>query len=299
MVRGIYTGASAMAARVHEMNVVANNLANVNTNGFKRDLTLFKAFPEMVVRRQNDDGLVVLPGLGSYDKRPTVGKLGTGVEVSEVFNQKEQGNLKQTESAFDFALQGDGYFSVDTGKGIRYTRNGAFTLNDKSELVTLEGYKVLGERGPITIKTNNFIINDQGEIFVNPDLNRPPQRPVQLIENGFENANYIDRLSIVDFEKPRFLIKEGTSFYQSNEISGEAQPARSLVRRDIDGRVIEKNPTPLKVRQGFLEASNVNPVQEMVKMIEVQRAYEASQKSITSSDEMTDRLINNMARFSA
>lgn len=299
MIRGLYTGASAMVARIHQMDVVANNLANVNTNGFKRDLTIFKAFPEMTVRRQNDDGTTILPGLGSYDKRPVVGRLGTGVAVNEIFNNKEQGVLKETSSSFDFALQGSGFFAVQTEKGERYTRNGSFTLNQNNELVTLEGRHVLGEKGIIRLKANNFIVNKKGEIFVNPELNQSEKRPVQKTENSFENAQYLDRLKIVDFEKPRFLVKEGNSFYQANELSGKAQTAQTLTQRDIDGKIIERNTTPTKILQGFLEGSNVNAVQEMVKMIEVQRAYEASQKSITTSDELAGRLINHMARFSA
>ena len=297
MVRGIYTGASAMAAKVHEMNVVSNNLANVNTNAFKRDLALFKAFPEMIVRRQNDDKVVTLPGLGSYDKRPIVGRLGTGVAVNEVFTNLDQGGLKQTESPLDFAIEGRGYFSIETKNGERYTRNGAFTINDNYELVTLEGNRVLGENGVIKIKTNNFIINKKGEIYTNNDFNRIPDRPVQVQENGYEDRTFVDRLKIVDFERPRFLTKEGTSFYRSNTLTGDAVRANELVRYDFDGNIIPTRKLPLKILQGFLETSNVNPVNEMVKMIEVQRSYEASQKSISASDDTVGLLINNMARI--
>ena len=94
MVRGLYTGASSMAARINNMNVLSNNLANANTTGFKRDLPIYKAHPEMVVRRNNDDGVRVIP-IGSFDIRPVVGKLGTGVELNEVYNQKNQGSLKK------------------------------------------------------------------------------------------------------------------------------------------------------------------------------------------------------------
>ena len=297
MVRGIYTGASGMAAKVHEMNVVSNNLANVNTNAFKRDLALFKAFPEMIVRRQNDDKVVTLPGLGSYDKRPIVGRLGTGVAVNEVFTSLDQGGLKQTESPLDFAIEGRGYFSIETKNGERYTRNGAFTINDNYELVTLEGNRVLGENGVIKIKTNNFVINKKGEIYTNNDFNRIPDRPVQVQENGYEDRTFVDRLKIVDFERPRFLTKEGTSFYRSNTLTGDAVRANELVRYDFDGNIIPTRKLPLKILQGFLETSNVNPVNEMVKMIEVQRSYEASQKSISASDDTVGLLINNMARI--
>ncbi len=300
MVRGIYTGASGMAARVHQMNVVANNLANVNTTGFKRDLMLFKAAPEMVARRTNDNGLVVLPQLGSLDTRPVVGRLGTGVEVNEVYHELEQSSLRGTDNVFDFALEGDGFFSVLTPEGERYTRNGNFTLNAERVLMTHEGYPILGEAGIIQLKTNNFTLNDDGEIFINPQFSQPAERPVRLTENGYDEIQRLDRLKLVRFPRERYLEKAGTSFYSVTEQSGSPVLAREYSRVDYDGNVLaERSPLALKVVQGFLENSNVNPVIEMVKMIEVQRAYEASQKSITTGDQLLSRLINSMGNVSA
>ncbi len=104
MVRGLYTGASGMLSQSIRMDVISNNLANVDKTGFKKDITVFKSFPEMLIRRQNDNGLVKFP-LGSYDKMPVVGRLGTGVEVNEVFTDFQQGSLKKTENPFDFAIE--------------------------------------------------------------------------------------------------------------------------------------------------------------------------------------------------
>ena len=285
MVRGIYTGASAMAARVNQMNVISNNLANVNTTGFKKDLSIFKSHPEMLVRRTNDNGIRLIPP-GSIDLKPIVGNLGTGVELNEIYNQKQQGSLQKTDNPFDFAIEGKGYFEIQTPDGIRYTRNGAFKINDKFELVTKEGFQVMGEKGIIRLKTNNFEVTKDGKIYTNESLNEPFERPVQIIENGFENAQEIDQFKIVSFPRERYLQKEGSSFYSQTEESGDA-----FLVKDFD-----VNPLPkTKLVKGFLETSNVNAVQEMVKMIEAQRAYEASQKTITSSDEILGKLINNMA----
>ncbi len=301
MVRGLYTGASAMAARVQHMNVVANNLANVNTNAFKKDLALMKAEPEMIARRVNDD-VIVFPSLGSYDKRPVVGRLGTGVSLNEVFNRQDQGALRATQNPFDFALQGKGFFAIQTDNGIRYTRNGAFTLNNKKELVTSEGHRVLGLNGVIVLKTNNFTVQGNGDIFINKDLAQPEERPVQLLENGYQEPFLLDRLQIVRFPQERFLIKEGNSFYKTSETSGQALLQENFAAFARDGSLLPDEghqPVVSKLNQGFLETSNVNAVQEMVTMIEVQRSYEASQKSITTSDEMLGRLINSMASFQA
>ncbi len=158
MVRGLYTGASGMIAQEARLDAIANNLANVDKTAYKKDLTLFKAFPDMIIRRLNDDGLGITPA-GSYDTMPFVGKLGTGVEVNEVYTIYEQGSLMRTENPFDVALDGKGFFTVMTERGERYTRNGAFTLNKDGILVTHNGLPVLGQNGIIKLQKNNFMIN--------------------------------------------------------------------------------------------------------------------------------------------
>ena len=281
MLRGIYTAASSMAGRQIEMDVVANNLANINTTGYKRDETIYKAFPEMLIRRINDDGVRTFR-LGSYDVKPVVGRLGTGVEVNEVYTQKGQSSLQETHNPLDFALEGKGYFVILTEDGERYTRNGSFLLNQNNQLVTKDGHLVLGEQGPLRLQHNNFIVGEDGLIDINPTLSDPSTRPVQQRENGFEETLRIGRLRVVQFPFERYLKKIGTSMFVPTEESGEAFDAR------------ENRPL---IRQGFFESSNVNGVREMVKMIEVHRAYEAAQKTITGQDSTLDKLINQVARI--
>ncbi len=281
MVRGIYTGASSMVSKMIEMNVIANNLANVNTTGFKRDQTLFKAFPEMLIRRTNDNGVHSFP-LGSWDTRPVVGKLGTGVETNELYTRREQGSLTQTRNNLDIALEGKkGFFVILTGQGERYSRNGSFTINKEGLLVTKEGDLVLGKKGPIYVKHNNILVSDRGEVHVDENLQEDKKRPVQAKENSFKNAILLDELQIVDFPRTRYLKKEGHSFFSSTNESGKSF------------ELIKQRPL---VKQGFLENSNVNAINEMVQMITVQRAYEASQKTITAHDDLLDKLINKMTR---
>lgn len=287
MIRGIYTGAASMAARTDQINVIANNLANINTTGFKSDLTSFKALPEMLIRRTNDDGVYHIPALGSIDVRPVVGRMGTGVEVNEVFTQHNQGSLRATENAFDFAIEGDGFFTILTPEGERYTRDGSFAINDLNQLTTKEGHLVMGKNGPITIKINNFHVDKRGQIYINPSLQNPLERPVQITEAGLEGEVVLDRFRITRFERDRYIKKEGNSFYSATEESGPP-----LSWRDLPERF--GKPLTFSLIQGFLETSNVNPIQEMVKMIEVQRSYEASQKTITSSDQMLRKLLGIM-----
>ena len=258
MIRGIYNSASGMIAQQARIDVISNNLANVDKTAFKRDLTIFKAFPDMLIRRINEDGLGITPA-GSYDTMPYVGKLGTGVEVNEVFTQFTQGSLQRTENNFDLALEGRGFFTVQTERGERYTRNGSFTINQEGILVNHLGYPVLGENGTIRVQKNNFMINERGEIIVNAALSLEPEDLVGLTNNSWEEPVVIDQLKIVDFENIREIKKEGDSLFRETEFSGPPLP-----------------PENVKVLQGFLEKSNVNIVREMVDMIEVQRSYEAN-----------------------
>ncbi len=277
MIRGLYTGASGMLSQMLKMDVVANNLANIDKTGFKTDITVFKAFPEMLIRRINDDGVRKFP-LGSYDKMPIVGRIGTGVELNEVYTNFQQGSLKQTNNPFDFAIEGEGFFVIETERGIRYTRNGSFLIDKDNYLVTKDGYKVLGERGYIRVQGNNFVVNEKGEIIVNQDLYH--RQIVSNIENDWAGSTVIDRFKIVTFRELRELKKEGNSFYYETEYSGKPQAPKNMP----------------KIRQGFIEQANVNIVKEMINMIEVQRAYEANSKSVTSHDMALAKLINDMAR---
>ncbi len=166
MVRGLYTAASGMNVQQNRLDEIANNLANVDLNGYKKDTAIQKAFPEMLMRRMNDNGVYVFP-FGSVDTMPIVGTVGTGVETNEVYTNFTQGALKQTENDFDIALEGDGFFTVQTPQGERLTRNGAFLLNSDGYLVTKSGDFVLGENGPIKLKKNNFTIDEDGNVWQN------------------------------------------------------------------------------------------------------------------------------------
>jgi flagellar basal-body rod protein FlgF len=281
LVRGMYTGAAGMVAQMHRMDILSNNLANVDLNGYKRDTAIHKAFPELLIRRMNDNGVYKFP-FGSADIAPIAGKIGTGVELNESYTDFTQGSLQETGNSFDLALEGEGFFVVHTPAGERYTRNGSFTLGKEGMLLTKEGYPVLGENGPVSIKKNNFIVDQDGKIFQNGAFSGDPRRLVSLTENEWENTEFIDQLRVVDFDRTRYLKKQGSSMWTDTYESGEAFSSR----REND----------VKVRQGFLESANVNPVTAMVQMIEVNRAYEANQKVVQTQDGMTNKLINEAVR---
>lgn len=281
MIPGLYTGASGMKAQLDRMNALSNNLSNVDVTGYKRDISVSKAFPQMLLRRTNDNGVYKFP-FGSADMAPVVGTMGSGVEYNESFTVFEQGELQQSNNPFDLALDGEGFFSIETPNGERYTRNGSFHLSKEGVLVTKEGLPVKGENGIIQIKKNNFVVDKQGNVYQNATFDGDPQRLVSMEENEWENLELVDRLKVVDFERPRFLKKQGSSMWKTTEETGEQMMA--ALGADT------------KVEQGFLENSNVNPVTEMVKMIEVNRAYEANQRTIRTQDELSGRLLNDVLK---
>jgi flagellar basal-body rod protein FlgF len=263
MIRGWYTGASGMNAQQNRLDAISNNLANVDTTGYKRDITVSKAFPELLLRRTNADGVYKTP-FGSADAAPVIGKLGLGVETNENYTDFEQGSFKATDTHTDMALGGQGFFVVKTPDGDRYTRNGNFFLGKEKILETKDGYPVMGEKGLIHLDDDKFIVREDGKIF------------------SADNRE-IDRVKIVRFDNERYLKKTGESMYTENDISGPSH-------------VAEGDERP-RILQGFTETSNVNVVNEMVQMIEVNRAYEANQKTITSEDSMMQTLWTRVALY--
>lgn len=261
MIRGWYTGASGMNAQQNRLDAISNNLANVDTAGYKKEITVSKSFSELLIRRTNFDGVYEVPG-GSADAAPIIGKLGLGVETNENYVDFTQGSFKISNTKTDIAMAGEGFYVIDTPYGERYTRNGNFFIGKEGILETKDGYPVLGENGPIYLENDRFKVNQDGVIQT---------------EDGVE----LDRFKVVRFDNERYLKKMGNSFYATNEIAGPAH-------------IAEGNERP-GFMQGYTETSNVNVVNEMVQMIEVNRAYEANQKTITSEDSMMSTLWTKVA----
>lgn len=264
MIRGWYTGASGMNAQQNRLDAISNNLANVDTAGYKKDVTVSKSFPELLLRRTNLDGVYETPS-GSADAAPIIGKLGLGVETNENYTDFSQGSFRQTDQNTDVALGGKGFFAVQTPAGERYTRDGNFILGKEGILLTKDGYPVLGEKGVIQVENDRFKINEDGVISLQ------------------EDSGIVDRLKLVRFDNERYLKKVGNNLYSTNDIAGPAHIAEGSERP--------------KFLQGYMETSNVNVVNEMVQMIEVNRAYEANQKTITSEDSMMGTLWSKTAVF--
>ncbi len=265
MIRGWYIGASGMNAQQNRLDAISNNLANVDTTGYKKDVAVSKSFSELLLRRTKADG-VYSNASGSYDAAPIVGKVGLGVETNELYTSFSQGSFKSTDTNTDMALGGEGFFAVQTPMGERYTRNGNFILGKEGILLTKEGYPVLGENGPIHVDDDKFFVNQDGMVYNKQD------------------SSAVDRIKIVRFDNERYLKKTGSSLWNTNEIAGDAY-------------IAEGDERP-KVLQSYTETSNVNVVNEMVQMIEVNRAYEANQKSVQTEDSMQDTLWSRVVNVS-
>ncbi len=257
MIRGWYIGASGMNAQQNRLDAISNNLANVDTTGFKKDIPVSKEFSELLLRRSKADGVYKTP-FGSADAAPIIGKIGLGVETNELYTDFDQGSFKSTDTSTDFALSGKGFFVVQTPDGERFTRNGNFHLGKEGILLTKEGYPVMGESGPIHVKDDKFVVNKDGMVY-----------------NADDNA-LVDRVKIVRFDNERYLKKQGSSFWKTNDIAGPYHIAEGGERPQL--------------LQAYTETSNVNVVNEMVQMIEVNRSYEANQKSIETEDDMLGTL---------
>ena len=262
MIRGWYIGASGMNAQQNRLDTISNNLANVDTTGYKKDIPVSKEFSELLLRRTQADGVYKVPG-GTCDAAPVIGSIGLGVETNEIYTDFQQGSFKNTDTKPDLALSGEGFFAVHTPAGERYTRNGNFHIGKEKILLTKEGYPVLGENGPIHVEDDKFFVNQDGMIYSKDD-----------------NA-LIDRIKVVRFENERYLQKMGASLWNTNDIAGASH-------------IAEGDERP-KFLQGYTETSNVNVVNEMVQMIEVNRAYEANQKTIQTHDSMLDTLWSKVA----
>lgn len=252
------TGLDAQDTR---MQVISNNLANVNTTAFKRDRASFQTLAYQVV---------TAPGAASTaETRYATGlNLGTGVRVQGTSRIETQGALSQTDNALDLAVDGNGYFQVQLPNGqLGYTRAGNFSRSAEGAIVTAEGYPV---SPGITIP--------EGATAITIGLDGTVSAKLQ----GQTEATTLGQIQVANFPNPAGLQAMGDNYLTETAASGSA----SFGAPGQDGRG--------KVRQGMLEASNVNVVQELVDMIETQRAYEVNSKMISATDEMLKYVNQNI-----
>jgi flagellar basal-body rod protein FlgF len=191
LIRGIYTAGSGMLAETTRADTVANNLANGNTTGYKKDIAISKDFASLLIRRINDGKEV-----------PAIGTLGIGTMIDEIATIHTGGAMNPSGNSLDFAIEGKGYFVVETPAGERFTRNGAFSRNGQGQLVTGEGQRVMGQNGAITIPDGTLTVEESGRITV----------------DGVE----VGQMRVVEFANERELLKEGNSLFRAPDNGQQA-----------------------------------------------------------------------------
>ncbi len=269
MMRSLWTAASGMKTQQLTVDTIANNLANVNTIGFKKERLEFKSLLYETMQTASD---VTQGG------QPVNLQVGHGVRAAGSVKTFSQGNLERTEAPLDFAITGGGFFEIQVPGGeIQFSKDGAFkmSINDGELMLTdTNGYPVIGtDGGPMvfegTVLPDNIFVDELGNFSYNDDGN--------TVDLGIQ-------FQIVQFQNVAGLKSAGNTFYSQTAASGE--PIAEADNGDLD---------PSQIIQGTLESSNVQAVEEMVKMIIAQRAYELSSKAIQTSDDMLG-MANNLKR---
>ena len=245
MTNGLYTTAVGLVPQMYKQEIISNNLANVNTTGYKKDGILFRRLLDANLFNQLENG--------DYEFIPS---------VEDTMTDFLQGAFVSTGNDLDFAIDGKGFFAIQTPDGTAYTRNGNFTINAEGQLSNSAGYPVIGEGGVIEFdeNTNNIQITEQGEIFI----------------NGVQTNKFV----INDFNELQKLKKIGNNLFK---------PENNLIQaNDVES---------VKIKQGVLEQSNVNAVEEMVQMLITMRRFESLQKSMTFHNETLKKAVNELGRL--
>ncbi len=252
MIRALWTSANGMEAQQMNLDVIANNLANVNTAGFKKSNIEFQ---EMMYDTAKTPGA----NTSTSSTTPSGIQVGYGTKPVATERNFSQGNLQQTSNTYDVAIQGSGFFKITMPDGtFSYTRDGSFLVNSQGQLVTNQGYLVTGV-GQISPQATNVAIGSDGTISA-------------TVNNQVVT---ISPITISTFPNPQGLNSLGNNLYQETLASGNA----------VDGQTPGTNGIGT-LQQGFIETSNVQVVEEMVNMIQAQRAYEINSKANQASDDM-------------
>eukprot|EP01031_Cornospumella_fuschlensis_P047647 gene47647-58375_t len=256
--RSLAIAATGMLAQQTNVEVISNNLANMGTTGYKRRRAEFQDLIYQNLRRvgsqSSDTGSVL----------PSGAQVGLGVRTAAIYRISEQGNLQQTENRFDLAIRGNGYFQIQMPSGeVAYTRDGTFALSPEGVMVTAEGFVV---QPGITIPANatSVSISAEGAVAITVPGNTQPQT--------------VGNLAMASFINPAGLEPIWQNLFKESAASGQPQQGTP----GTNGLGI--------VKQGSLEAADVNVVEELVTMIQAQRAYEMNSKAIQTSDQMLAKL---------
>ncbi|MCM1386933.1 MAG: flagellar hook-basal body protein [Bacillus sp. (in: Bacteria)] len=257
MLKGLYTAYTGMIHEQHRMDVMTNNLANANTNGFKKEGATSQSFDSVLAYKIKDTSQA-----GNLPKR--IGDMTLGVKIGENYVDYSEGPLKETGNVLDLALSSNGFFRVEfTNKAgdvsEKYTRDGNFTMTAQGYLVTQDG---------------DFVLSDTGRRI---RLNTALDIGIDRMGNIYQDGGLVATLGVTDFEDYNYLERYGENYFEA-----------------IDGA--RRAEAETEVYSGYLELANMSVVTEMVNMIAIQRHYDANQKVITTYDDTLDDAVNQTGR---
>lgn len=259
MLDGMKMATQGLMAMQEKQAVIANNLANVGTAGFRKEVMDVSSFSAILNRQVNRVGSFTGPGQAGGDLMQVGGGMDIrGMLMTSTRTSYAQGALKMTGNQFDLALDdnGKGFFAIQGTDGIRFTRNGSFRLSTDGYLVTQDGSRVLGHKGPIKLQGKNFKVSDTGVISV--------------------DGKEMDKILVIEFPKKDTLRKHGENKFKAE-----------------DGFKVSSD---FQVKQGYLEMANVNAVKEMVDMMQTMKAFQANQKVLQAQDQALKKSVNEVGK---
>ncbi|WP_028448605.1 MULTISPECIES: flagellar basal-body rod protein FlgG [Chitinibacter] len=258
MMRSLWTAKTGMDAMTFNIDVVSHNLANVNTNGYKRERAVFEDLMYQTLRQAG--------GASSQQTSlPTGVYVGTGAQVVATVRNHSVGNLQRTEGALDLAINGDGFFQIALPDGTTgYTRDGAFQVNSQGTIVTSSGYEL---SPAIQVPQGTTKVTVAADGTVSAIVNNNAAAPVQI--GNIQTATFIN---------PPGLESMGGNLYRETVASG----APTVGQPGTNGLGA--------INQGYTETSNVNATEELINMIQAQRAFEMNSRSVTTTDQMLAKL---------
>jgi len=262
LLRGLYSSTSGMNVQQAKIESIANNLANATTPGYKKESIQTQSFPELLLLRQG--GPKQMARNIPLNEPAAIGSISMGVRITGVAIDHAQGAGVETGKATDIMLKGPGFLAVNVPvegdpDRVCYTRNGELSVDGEGFLTTVNGYRVLGQGGPIRVGGNDFQIASDGTVY--------------------QNNLAVGRLRLVEFDDVNGLRKEGDGIFVNAQNVGMNEAANTTVW------------------QGWLEVSNVNVNEEMVSLVSVLRSYEANQKLIQVYDEQLSKTVNEVGRI--
>jgi flagellar basal-body rod protein FlgG len=292
LANGIWVSVSGAAAQAQAVDTVANNLANQDTLGFKKDQPTFKAYLADVEREQTVD--VPHGQIKNRDLYPLDGRDQSFVVVDGTYSNFKQGPLRVTQSPLDVAMDGPGFIEVSTPQGLRYTRQGSLKVAMDGRLVTSEGFPVLSSQPGGLAGANRQLSSVPGQ----PPAQAPvdASRFINMRDRGtnisitnagelYAGDQLVAKLSVAEFQDQNKLRKVGGSLFEN------ADPANRLDSNGANG------PQKTIVRQGVLEGSNVNPIEEMTSLIKANRLFEEDLKAMKTYGELMGREANDIGKL--